>query len=141
MPNFPEDISENIVAYYIQNIEHNECHWEHIKSGDLIMGNDKIEVKCINSTGPSSFGPKEEWKILYFIDVRGLFTDENKIKIYKINIPFEDDRFQTIKVNKKDTFKDQALQGRRPRISFKKIQEQIPENVDLVYHDTVDRLF
>lgn len=63
-PNFPEDISENIIKNFIGE----SCNWD-TKVGDLFCQNDgKIEVKCFSSDGPISFGANEKWDLLYILD-------------------------------------------------------------------------
>ena len=58
--------------------------------GDLIIKNKyikrviRIEVKGFTSSGPSSFGPKEQWDILYFVDGKNI--NKRKIKIYEIKL-------------------------------------------------------
>ena len=119
-PNFPEDISENIVRLY----ELQDCsEWKH-KSGDLYSKSDgKIEVKCFSSTGPISFGPKETWDLLYIVDAT-LFYDD-KFSIYKINLSNKDDIWRNIRVSLAQSYEDQILQKRRPRITWKKLYAQI----------------
>lgn len=118
-PNFPEDISENIVrlSYF------KDSKWKSGVSGDLVCDNfGKIEVKCVNSTGPISFGPTEKWDILCIVDAR-LFI-ENIFTIHKINIKNDDFHIQ---VSKKQSYKDQVLQKRRPRICLKNLLVQIKD--------------
>jgi hypothetical protein len=81
--NFPDYISENITKFIInkiQNLKTSQNSKEPVgffncinsKIGDLEIINDneviKVEVKCFTSKGPSSFGPKEKWNLLYFLD-------------------------------------------------------------------------
>lgn len=117
-PNFPEDISENIVKLYLLN----DCEWKQ-KSGDLYSEiNGKIEVKCFSSRGPISFGPKESWDILFIVDATDFIN--SKFVIHKINIKSCD---FDIKISKSQTFLDQILEKRRPRICWKKLYPQIKD--------------
>lgn len=140
LPNFPEDISENLVRFFIEIKEGNKCKWN-TKVGDLIINEKlKCEVKCFLSTGPTSFGPKEKWDILYFLDATDFL--KNQFKIYKIELSSENKKILNLKVNKKQTFEDQCLQGRRPRLSFKQIKEQLDENdIKLVFSGKTLELF
>ena len=124
MPNFPEDISENIIRLLIEK-EHNYTP-EWIKGGDLMYNNDKIEVKTFTSSGPSSFGPKESWKTIYFLDATKFL--QNYYICYEVNLQNDDEKWKNIKVNKKQTFHDQCAQKRRPRISFSKILPQLDKS-------------
>jgi len=63
MDNFPSHISENIVKFALFKKYNIMPNWD-TKTGDLDLFNLKIEVKGFSSTGPSSFGPTEEWDIL-----------------------------------------------------------------------------
>jgi hypothetical protein len=102
MPNFPQEISENLVKYMI--CDPNVSYFT--KSGDLSCRGQKIEVKCFSSTGPSSFGPTEKWDVIYFLDavdhVNGKFT------CYKISM--NNDEFGLIRINKLETYSDQICQ-------------------------------
>jgi hypothetical protein len=135
-PNFPEDISENIIVHYLRNIKKRKVCWN---SGTRVHGDISdlekstknkhyiIEVKCSSSNnGPISFGPKQKWDELFFLDVRQLVSD-NKISsnskhllrktavdIYHID---SYEMFLNLKVNSNQSIKDQCNQNRRPRIS------------------------
>ena len=116
-PNFPEDISENLVKITISE----QCTWKE-KSGDLyseVLG--KIEIKCFSSTGPISFGPCEKWDILYIVDASEFESDN--FTIHKINMSSEE--FGEIRISKSQLYKDQVNQKRRPRIVWKNLQKQI----------------
>jgi hypothetical protein len=126
-PNFPEDISENIVKFYIGN-----CNWRQ-EPGDLTtIENKKIEVKCVNSGGPISFGPKEKWDVLYIIDARHFTRDI--YTIHKININSEN--FNPL-ISKSQTFKDQVIQKRRPRINLKQLLDQISPISENIFLDNL----
>lgn len=125
LPNFPEDVSENIVRFII-NDKLGILPIKSMTGGDLIYDKDKYEVKCFISKGPSSFGPNEKWTKLYFLDATK-FIDK-KFKLYEINITNNDDLWKKIKVNNKQTFDEQCKQGRRPRISFNLIKKQLPKD-------------
>lgn len=64
----------------------------------------------------TSFGPRSKWDDLYFLD----FYNEEKLdgtfNIYKIPSKY----IFNVKVNKKQTFKQQQAQGKRPRFSIMK---------------------
>lgn len=140
MPNFPEDISENIIRQYILNVEKRNCIWN-TKMGDLeILDPAKslqVEVKCFSSTGPLSFGPTERWDELYWLDATDLIFNEN-IKIYHTKYAFEDEIIKTIPVNKKETFYHQCRQKRRPRFTLSLLQKHEPSAVVLVYSGKLD---
>lgn len=111
-PNFPEVVSEALVKM-ITNAEIP-------KFGDLVKAKKKIEVKCFSSTGPTSFGPTENWDIIIFVDA----TKHPKLKFYTCEMSNVNPKWQSIKMNKAQTFLQQCESKRRPRISFSAIQAQ-----------------
>ena len=84
----------------------------------------RIQVKGASSRGPTSFGPRSEWDELYFID---FYNNGNIDGTYKIFL-IKDNFLNNCKLNKKQSFKAQQKQGRRPRINlYEKIIE--PNNI------------
>jgi len=118
-PNFPEIVSEYI-AYLIRSQYDKTCT-RYVKSGDLNSKGKKLEIKCFASNGPISFGPTEAWDVMYLIDARKQPTIE--ILVFEnSNTSLE---WQTIMINKKETFGTQSGAGRRPRISPESLISQI----------------
>lgn len=138
-PNFPEEISENIVKEFINKKEKRNCKKTQI-GGDLeiIEGKNlkKIEVKCFTSDGPTSFGPTENWDEIYFLDAKN-FLSKNFI-IYKINLSNNSDTFSNIKINASKNYKDVCKEGKRPRINFKQLKEQLKEHIEEVYNGNLE---
>ena len=133
LPNFQEGISENMVRLFIKNHENRPC--ECSKIGDLcvIDKNDnklKIEVKCFSSTGPTSFGPKESWDEIYFLDARKFAND--KFIIYKCNLKNNSKEWLNIMINKNKNYLDVCNEGKRPRLAFNLIQNQLT-NIKIVF--------
>jgi len=145
-PNFPSEISENLVKYVFYKKYNIYPKWN-IKSGDLVIDLihfiKKIEIKAFISTGPSSFGPSESWDYIYFVDAREY--KNKRFKIYEIKLSNDDTRWKNIFVNKTTTYYDQCIQGRRPRIKFfdlKKQLDKIDTNIcNLIFDDSLDNLF
>ena len=141
--NFPSHISENIAKFAIYKKYKIMPNWD-TDSGDLeidlINFTKKLEIKGFSSTGPTSFGPTEAWDIIYFVDARK--SQKFLFKIYEIKLSNKSEIFQNIKVNKNETFKDQADKKRRPRISFDKIQEQMDNKyINLIFNGHINDLF
>lgn len=117
LPNFPEQISQSVV-YWISKIQGLKISRK-VSSGDLtqyLNGEwSPVEVKCSSSSGPTSFGPSEKWKILYYVKVE----DENFV-VYRINISSDDKKLLDYPVSKKETYQHQCLQKRRPRFDMDK---------------------
>lgn len=136
--NFPESVSENIVLFFLQKQNKNYIYNWDIKKGDLVNEtlNKKIEVKCVASKGPISFGPKQIWDDLYILDIRDihLYLSHNiPIKIFQCN---NKNNFYNIKVNKLETIKNQCDQKRRPRI--KNLMNN--ENFTCVFNGNLEEL-
>jgi len=143
-PNFPESISEYLIKFYIEMFENRKCTKATI--GDLEIDGNRIEVKCFTSRGPTSFGPSEKWKQLYFMDATMIYTN-GRIKIYKCESSNDSEMWQKVQVNKNENFLDKCKKGHRPRIKFKSLLLQqslqfLPNSfLQLVYDGHVDLLF
>lgn len=127
LPNFPEHISENLVRYALFHNTGILPEWGK-KSGDLRVSNLKLEIKAsldLFNGGPSSFGPKESWDIIYFIDCKDTLV--KKYSIYCIFLSNTSLEWKKLKFNSKETYEDLCKSGKRPRCNFKNIVSQIPE--------------
>lgn len=139
LPNFPEDISENIVKYLIDDIESISCRRLKTK-GDLISTDNKqVEVKCFTSSAPSSFGPNEAWDILYFLDAKD-FINRN-FTLYKVNLSNTSTEFQNIPISSKQTYGNQCKEKRRPRMIFSDMRKHIDDHVTLLFNGNVKNHF
>ncbi len=140
LPHIDEDISENIIKFIIRNkLNDFSCKWGN-KIGDLYSEKEgKQECKCFTSNGPLSFTPKTVWNVIYFLDAREWLNDN--FKLYKINLSNKSEEWMNIKINQKQNFNDQCLQGRRPRLSWNEIEKQLKTHISLVYEGTFDEIF
>jgi len=137
-PNFPECISENLVKEYINFKEKRICNcsqtggdlevYEKNKKENIIK---KIEVKCFTSNGPTSFGPTEKWDEIYFLDAVN-FRNKN-FKLYKLKLANNSSTFESMKINSTKDYKTVCGEGKRPRINFKYLYEQLEKDIELVY--------
>lgn len=135
LPCIPEDISENMIKFIIHKNGDNTSSWD--CKGDLLSSIEgKQECKCFTSTGPISFTPSSEWDSIYFLDATEWLND--CFKLYKFPYKRTSDEWKNIKVNKKQTFEDQSLQGRRPRINWSGLYPQIKEKCCLVFEGSFD---
>ena len=140
LPTFPEDISENISKFIINNkLDDKTSTWE-CKKGDLNSKKEGIqECKCFTSNGPSSFSPTSDWDVIYFLDARNWLNDN--FILYKIELKKTSDEWKNIKVNKKETFEDQCKQKRRPRINWDSLYPQIKEHCVKVFDGKFEEIF
>jgi hypothetical protein len=142
--NLREHISENMVKFIIQNFEGDKsCVWAKSigVAGDLYSVRDckRIEVKAFTSDGPTQFGPKKEFDVIYFLDMRK--WQENLIILWKVYLTNESIEFKNLKVNKKQTHEEQCAEGRRPRIKWESLYPQISEHCQKIYEGTFDGIF
>jgi hypothetical protein len=144
--NPPEDITENIVKFIIINYENDlSCKWAKGigLTGDLFSKNYSInyppEVKALTSDGPSSFGPKKKFGVIYFLDMRKWLND--LFILWKVNVSNESAEWKKIKMNKHQTNENQCDEGRRPHISWNNIYSQISEKCEKIYEGTFENIF
>lgn len=135
LPCIPEDISENMIKFIIHKSGDVTSSWN--CKGDLLSSIEgKQECKCFTSTGPISFTPSSEWDSIYFLDATEWLND--CFKLYKFPYKRTSDEWKNIKVNKTQTFEDQSLQGRRPRINWSGLYPQIKENCSLLFEGSFE---
>jgi len=136
--NFPSEISENIVKFIFFRKYNIMPTWD-TKSGDLEYMNTTIEVKAFSSKGPTSFGPTEKWNMIYFLDATRF--NESIFKVYECKLHNTSCKWQQLKINKKQTYGDQCVQGRRPRIVFSNLYKQLGTDCKLIFNDNLNSLF
>jgi hypothetical protein len=57
--------------------------------------------------------------------------------LYKVNLKKSSEEWNNIKVNKTQTFKDQCVQGRRPRITWKELHKQIENYSKIIFNGNI----
>ncbi len=119
--NIPEVLSEGLFCIDMKAVKLNENIPGANTSFDCYFLSNKARVQikaCSVIPDLSSFGPTSVWDEIYFMD---FFKDgkwNGSYDIYKI----DNDLIYSCKVNKKETFREQQEQKRRPRFSiYKKI--------------------
>jgi len=143
LSNFPSHISENIAKFAIFKKYGIMPNWDTDK-GDLLIDKTtnikRCEVKgSIDlSNGPPTFGPTEEWDYIYFVD--GVDNHIKKYKVYEIKLSNKSETWKNIKVNKTETYFDQCIQKRRPRITFKELKKQLGDKCKLIFDGHVSEL-
>ena len=115
--NIPDVLSESLYCYYFNAVRTNNTAHSYdcvniIDGAGVQIKSASIEDDC------TSFGPKSTWDELYFLDFATNGKVDGIIDVYKLDFPLDD----IILNNKKqETFGMQQCQGRRPRLSLKKI--------------------
>ena len=137
--NTPEDITENMAKFIIKR-QDPTIKWA--KSigvkGDLCSEIQTLpEVKSFISNGPSSFGPKKVFGVIYFLDLRR-WIEEDNIVLWKVNLTNESPEWKGLKMNKLQTNEEQCGEKRRPHISWDKIYEQIGVHCEQIYSGTFE---
>ena len=124
--NFPSPISENIARLAI--LKHTKGRispsWD-TKKGDLCILDMQIEVKCFSTDSPSSFGPKESWNVLCFVDAIKFMS--GYFEVYLVYLSNTSQIWRNIQVSTTQTYQDQCGEGRRPRFYFDRVVKQIPQ--------------
>lgn len=124
--NIHEGISEVIVCY-VNGFEHSVGRGSEDAFTDF---GEQVQIKATSNYDDdlTSFGPRSEFDLLHFARL-----DKVNDIFYLYDIPLEE--LDETYVNSTQTFRDQQLQGRRPRFSIiKKII--IPQELD--YYASVD---
>jgi len=141
LSNFPSHISENIAKFAIFKKYNIMPSWDTDK-GDLVLSlNDlhtiRMEVKgSVNlSNGPPTFGPTENWDYIYFVD--GVNTFDKKYKVYEIKLSNTSELWKNLMVNKNQTFQDQCREKRRPRLTFRDLQNQLQNHCKLIFNGNI----
>jgi len=129
-PNFPSEVSENLVKFVLFHKSKMMPSWD-VKGVDLQCGDIRIEVKAFSSDGPTSFGPHKKWDRIYFLDATRFH--ESFFKVYECKLKNTSQTWQELKMNNNETFGEQAKQGRRPRLSFDDLQQQLGDHCRLIW--------
>ena len=144
--NPPEDITENIAKFIIQNYDNDpSVKWAKSigKKGDIYSEkypeDMQPEVKAFTSDGPSSFGPVKKFGVIYFLDLRGWMSDS--FILWKVHVTNDSPEWKNMKMNKTQTHEDQCDEGKRPRISWDNIYNQLGDLCVKIYDGTFDNIF
>lgn len=147
--NLSEHFTENTLKWYLRKEDKDVvcCRLTSKKGGDLRSPTKgMIQCKTFTSVGPISFGPKEKWNVLYFLDMTDLFTD-NRVRIWHLPLASNSETWLNIQINKKKrdgvasvghTFGEQAMAVRRPRIQFSALKPQVANLIVLVFEGTLE---
>ena len=113
-PNLPEVLSEGAWCLYsgsVRLIEPTSADTYNLQKQEA----EQIKASSVEED-LTSFGPNSRWDRLYFLDFSRL---DGSFDAYEI--PTELVYSQVLNKKNNKTFRDQQLQGRRPRLSLKKL--------------------
>ena len=118
-PNIPEGLTETAFCIATGSTRAIKISSSHSSFDTYNLKNGKAEqIKACSVKGDlTSFGPKSEWDDLYFLDFYREGKMDGSFDIYLI--PSKLIYSQIMNKGKKETFRDQQKQGRRPRFSLK----------------------
>lgn len=148
MANMPEDISENIAKFMIHHhVGDKTSKWTKgiagngpKITGDLFSETEGTqEVKCFTSDGPPTFGPKEKWDVIYFLDAREWLQD--KFALWRVALKNNSPEWKGLKMNEVDTFEDHSESGRRPRITWIGLHAQLGAHAVKMFDGSFDDIF
>ena len=138
--NFYSDVSENIAKFALHKFIKVWVSWN-TKVGDLCMFGHKIEVKGFISNGPCSFGPRETWDKIIFVDARDFRN--NHVKVYLFHLSDSHEEWNNIRMNRTRNTRmlTQRRQGIRPRIIFDDLLPQIdPNKIRILFDGDINDL-
>ena len=115
--NVPDVFSEALFCLAFDAIRTNEDAGAHSFDCVIKATGEGVQVKSASiPIDCTSFGPTSTWDLLYFADFAPNGYIDGNVWFYKID---SDDIYNLVLNQKKnETFKDQQLQGRRPRFSI-----------------------
>ena len=123
-PNIPETLTEGAFALFHGSPRLYSLGGKSSASFDNfdVRTNERIQVKAMSATGPTSFGPKSVFDKLYFLDFLRDGSRDGKFDVYDIPLELVYD----VSVNRNQTLAEQQLEARRPR--FRMMQDVIQPN-------------
>jgi hypothetical protein len=137
-PSIPEDITENIIKFILHNISDTTVTWN--CKGDLLSKIAGVfECKCFTSIGPLSFTPSSNWDNIYFLDAQEWL--KNRFTLYEVSLKRNSKEWNSIMINKTETFEDQCKQKRRPRICWKLLHPQLKDYCKKIFEGTFEDIF
>jgi len=116
-PNFPEGLSEVAFCLFSKSKRFISLQGESPASFDTfdLKKNRAEQIKASSvESDLTSFGPISKWDDLYFLDFYNNGKLDGTFNVYKIPSQW----VYEMKVNKKQTFRQQQKQGKRPRFSI-----------------------
>jgi len=115
--NVPDVFSEALYCIYFNAVRTNKT--AHSYDCVNLTNGAGVQVKSASIENDcTSFGPKSTWDELYFMDFAINGKIDGIIDVYRLDFALDD---VILNAKKNETFKMQQEQGRRPRLSLKKL--------------------
>lgn len=117
--NVPDVFSEALFCIAFNAVRTNNDPGAHSYDCVMIDTGEGVQVKSASIPNDcTSFGPTSTWDLLYYADFAPNGYIDGNVYFYQID---SDDVYNMVLNKKKnETFRDQQLQGRRPRFSIQK---------------------
>src|SRR5690606_13659483 len=123
--NVPDVVSEGIFCYLYAAVRTNSAN-NGSQDAVMIATGDEVQIKSASIPNDlTSFGPESTWTRLYFMDFAPNGSLDGQLDIYLITT---DIKKEILNSRFGETFEMQQQQGRRPRLSLKRIiqRDNIP---------------
>lgn len=115
--NVPDVFSEALYCIFFNAIRTNKT--AHSYDCVNIDNGAGVQIKSASIANDcSSFGPRSTWHELYFMDFAVNGKIDGNVDVYRLDFSLDN---VILNKRKQETFKIQQAQGRRPRLSLKKI--------------------
>ena len=115
--NVPDVFSEALYCIFFNAVRTNNT--AHSYDCVNIENGAGVQVKSASIANDcTSFGPRSTWNELYFMDFAVNGKIDGIIDVYRLDFALDD---VILNAKKNETFKMQQEQGRRPRLSLKKL--------------------
>lgn len=115
--NVPDVFSEALYCIFFDAVRTNNT--AHSYDCVNIKNGAGVQVKSASIANDcTSFGPRSTWNELYFMDFAANGKVDGIVDVYRLDFALDD---VILNAKKKETFKMQQEQGRRPRLSLKRL--------------------
>jgi hypothetical protein len=132
-----QELSETM-CMIIYNNKLNDKTCRKAETGDIqsdIDGRIEVKSKSTNTDAPGSCGSDQHWDTLNKLDVSGIIED--RIKLWRLRIKDTDERWDQFK----PANKNRDLKLVRPRLNWKKIEEEFKDEIQIIYEGTFEGIF
>ena len=132
-----QELSESIcMIIYNNRLNDNTCR--KAETGDNhsdIDGRIEVKSKSTSTEAPGSCGSDQHWDTLNKLDVSGILED--RILLWRLRIKDTDERWDQFK----PANKNRELKLVRPRLNWKKIEEEFKDEIQIIYDGTFEGIF
>lgn len=133
LPLFPGDLSEYIALLCCKRKLKQIANLS--SPGDIICGNKRIEVKAfLNVNTPISFGPKQQWDSIIFVDATDYMN--YNFKVYHLCISNINTKWKNLKINKM-LVKKYNTKSKKIMTNFTYLKKSFKYHMKIIYNGTL----